>query len=137
MNRLSKMMLLLAIVVVALMGCKCFEDLEVGNDLAMQNQVNLEKNTMRSFDNLKKVGQAYAKAAGKKWTAKDEEIWSAQRKEAATQLAINYAWLLVIKEAVKQDTVDAALLGSVLEDLPGWIDQGKNIYDLVKDKFKK
>jgi hypothetical protein len=127
----------LAILVLALVGCKNFEDLEAGNKLALENQKNLEANTIRAFDNLKKVGQAYAKAANKEWTADDDKKWEAQKNEAATQLAINRAWLLVIEEAIKQDSLNANFFSGVLTKLPDWIKQGKDIYDLIKSLQKK
>ena len=132
-----RLMALVAIIAIAVAGCQSFEDLEAGNAMATTNQTNLEKNTMRAFDNLKTVGQAYAKAAGKKWSIEDETTWSAMRKEAAIQLAINYAWLLVIKGAIEQDSLNAGLFKSVLDDLPDWINQGKAIYELVNEKTKK
>jgi len=114
------MVLLLAV------GCTSFDSLEPGNNLALENQSNLEKNTLRAFDNLKKVG----KATGK-WTDEDEVIWKEQRYNVALQLAVNNAWLLVIADAIKSDSLDAGFLKTVLDELPGWIDTGKTIHDLI------
>ncbi len=133
---MAKKLFLSIVLVLALVGCKNFEDLEAGNKLAIENQKNLETNTVRSFDSLKKAGQAYAKAAGKEWTEEDEKIWGAQKNDAVTQLAINRAWLLVLEDAIKQDSLNGDLLGSIVTDLPGWIKDGKDVYDLIKSKKK-
>jgi uncharacterized lipoprotein NlpE involved in copper resistance len=138
-----KKILVLSILVLALVGCKNFEDLEAGNKLALENQNNLEKNTVRSFENYKKVLALYADTVGdateeaKKEKAKVEEkikVAEAQQKETIEQLAIGRAWLLVLQEAIKQDSVNADLFGSLITDIPGWIKDGKDIYDLIKSK---
>lgn len=126
-----------SILILALVGCKSFEDLEAGNALAIENQKNLEANAIRAFDNLKKAGMAYAEAAGKEWTGEDEETWSAQKNEVVVELAVNRAWLLVIEEAIKQDSLNADLLSKIVEDLPEWIKEGKDLYDLIKAKSEE
>jgi len=126
--------LTLLVLVLVLVGCENFESLEAGNRLAIENQANLETNSMRAINNLKLACQAYAKAAGKEWTAEDEGTWAAQQNELATQLAINKVWLIVIEEATKQDSLNADLFGSLIADIPGWIMDGKDVYDLVKTK---
>lgn len=119
------------LVLLLLMGCKSFESLEPGNKLALENQSNLETNSLRAFDNLKEIG----KATGK-WTEEDDAIWMGQRHEVALQLAINNAWLLVIADAIESDTLDADFLKNVLDELPKWIETGKTINDLIQ-KMKK
>jgi len=126
--------LTLLVVLVAVVGCKNFEDLEAGNAIALKNQTNLESNAVRALDNFKKAGKAYAEATGKQWTEDDEKTWNDQRNELILQLAINKAWLLVIEEAIKQDSLNADLLGSIITEIPEWIKEGKDIYDLIKSK---
>jgi len=132
-----KKIIVMSILVLTLVGCKSFKDLKDGNTLALENQKNLETNTMRAIDNVKKAGKAYAKASGTEWTKDDEKKWSDQQNELATQLAINRAWLLVIEEAIKQDSLNADLMKSLIKDVPGWVKDGKDIYDLIKSKTKK
>jgi len=126
--------LTLLVVLVAVVGCKNFEDLEAGNAIALKNQTNLESNAVRALDNFKKAGKAYAEATGKQWTEDDEKTWNDQRNELILQLAINKAWLLVIEEAIKHDSLNADLLGSIITEIPEWIKEGKDIYDLIKSK---
>jgi hypothetical protein len=152
---MMKKFLLLTVLALALIGCKNFEDLKAGNELALENQSNLEPNTMRSFENYKKMLTLYADALKKHAEiVTDEEekkklleeaskaeakVKTAEEQQNVTveQLAIGRAWLLVLQEAIKKDTLNADLLGSVIEDLPGWIKAGKDIYDLIKSKMKK
>jgi hypothetical protein len=129
---MMKRLLFVLIVALVVVGCKSFDDLEDGNNLAIQNQKNLEPNALRGYDNFKKLGKAI-----NKWDDSDEEIWQKQRGETVKQLAINRAWLIVLQEAINRDSVDSALLGKILQDLPGWIKEGKDVYDLVKSKFDK
>ena len=140
-----KKFLVFTILVLALVGCKNFEDLEAGNALALKNQNNLEKNTMRSFENYKKVLKLYSDTVGdatpeakkeQAAVAKKIKTAEAQQNETAEQLAIGRAWLLVLQEAIKQDSLNADLLGSLIVDIPGWIKDGKDIYDLIKSKTK-
>jgi hypothetical protein len=112
-------------------GCKSFEDLDAGNKLAIENQSNLESNVLRQLDNFKKLGQSTGK-----WDDNDEKIWTEQKDVIIQQLAINRAWLIVIQEAISSDSVNSELFGEVLKDLPGWVKDGKDIYDLIKTKSK-
>ena len=136
-----KRLALLIIPIIILVGCKNFEDLEAGNNLALGNQNNLEKNTMRSFENYKKILKLYAETVGdateEAKVEKKIKIAEEAQSETAEQLAIGRAWLLVLKEAIKKDSLNADLFGGVITDLPGWIKQGKDVYDLIKSKTKK
>ena len=130
---------ILVVLVLALVGCKNFEDLEAGNKLALENQNNLEKNAMRSFENYKKILKLYGETAeGEEAKKVEDKIKTAevQQNETAKQLAIGRAWLLVLQEAIKQDSINADLFGSLITDIPGWIKDGKDIYDLIKSKTK-
>jgi uncharacterized lipoprotein NlpE involved in copper resistance len=140
---MMKKILVLTILVLALVGCKNFEDLEAGNNLALENQNNLEKNVVRSYDNYIKVLKLYSETVGDATPeAKKEQAAVAKKIETAEaakdvsieQLAIGRAWLLVLQEAIKKDSLNADLMGSVITDLPGWIKDGKDIYDLIKSK---
>lgn len=125
--------IIVAVFVLALLsGCCCFEDLEEGNKLAVENHKNLEANTIRIFDNFKVLGQKTGK-----WDNEDEKKWQAQKNEAAKQLLINKAWLLVIKEAIEREAVNSNMLEDVIEKLPGWIEDGKDLYDQIKELFDK
>ena len=141
-----KKLALLIIPIIILVGCKNFDDLEAGNKIALENQNNLEKNTMRAFENYKKMLVLYAGTV-KQWadvvgeeeaeklreeatkTMAKLETAEAQQNETAEQLAIGRAWLLVEREAIKQDSLNSDLLGKVIADLPAWIKEGKDIYD--------
>ena len=120
---------LLAMLAIVFVGCANFEALQPGNQLAMENQANLEKNVVRLYDNLKKAGEASGN-----WTPEDEAIWNEQRDTTLEQLATNNAWLLVIQDAVTEDKLDAGFFQDLLKDLPEWIGKGKDIYELIKKK---
>jgi len=120
-------------VLLALMGCKNIDQLGPGNELALENQSNLEGNVVRLLDNFQKLAEAspdYEKD-------KDQPIIDEQRKVILEQLVLNYAWLLVIKEAVEANSLDPAFFGQVLERAPAWITEGKKIYDLIKEMTEK
>lgn len=121
--------LIVSVLALLLVGCTCFQDLEEGNELAMENQANLEKNSMRAIENVRKLGEATGE-----WTEEDQAIWATQRDTLAEQLAINHAWLLLLDEAIRDDDIEAKLFANILEDLPDWIKEGKDLYDLIKDK---
>ncbi len=135
-----KKLMFLLIPLIIFVGCKSFEDLEAGNKIALENQDNLEKNTMRSFENYKKILKLYGETVGGEEAEKVEaklKTVEAQQTETAEELAIIRAWLLVLGEAIKKDSLNADLLGSVVTDLPGWIKEGKTVYDLIKSKTEK
>lgn len=127
---MKKALVLVLLVVVA--GCQNMEALGPGNNLAVENQTNLEKNVVRQLNNFEKLAKAQPN-----WTEEDAKIFAKQKAEIIEQIAINYGWLLVIKEAVEANDLDPTIFGVILENLPTWIQQGKNIYDLVKEKTKK
>ena len=124
-----KKIVLVAIMALVIAGCTSFGDLEEGNKLALENQTSLETNVLRQFDNFKKLGESTGK-----WDTEDEKTWLEQRGAVAEQLAVGRVWLIVIEEAIKNNSIDAKLLGSIIKDLPGWIQDGKDIYDLIKAK---
>ena len=111
-----------------LIGCKNVEKLGAGNELAMENQTNIEKNVLRLLNNFEKLAKAQPN-----WTGEDAVIFSDQKATIIEQMTINYAWLLVIKEAVEANDLDPKFFGEVLERAPGWIGEGKKIYDLIKE----
>jgi hypothetical protein len=119
-------------VILVLVGCTSFEDFGPGNTLAMENQTNIEKNVVRSLDNFEKLAKA-----NPEWTAEDQKIFDSQKKAIIEQLAINYCWLYVIKGAAESDTLDAGFFGDVIQELPAWVAQGKQVYDLVESKRRK
>jgi flagellar basal body L-ring protein FlgH len=126
-----KRMLLIVIILALFTGCKNVEDLGAGNELALQNQTNLEKNVMIQLENFEKL------ATAAKWTEEDKKIFADQKAAIIEQLVINYAWLLVIKEAVEANDLDPKFFGQVLDRAPAWIEEGKKIYDLIKDMSKE
>lgn len=111
--------------------CASFEDLKAGNDMALENQSNLEKNVVRNLDNFEKLAKA-----NPEWTTEDQKTFDAQKKATLEQLAINYCWLLVIKDAAESDTLDPKFFGEIIKDLPAWVSEGKQVYDLIKAKRK-
>lgn len=123
-------LMLLILVVVA--GCKNIDNLGPGNVLAMENQSNLEKNVVRQLNNFEKLAKAQPE-----WTADDAKIFAEQKAAILEQLVINYAWLLVIKDAVEANALDPKFFGVVLDKAPDWIKQGKDIYDLIREIGKK
>jgi hypothetical protein len=126
--------LLIVIVLLGLfVGCKNIEDLGPGNELALQNQTNLEKNVTRLLDNFQKL----AEASPDYEEEKDQPIIDEQRKVILEQLVLNYAWLLVIKEAVEANALDPKFFGQVLDRAPAWIEEGKKIYDLIQEMSRK
>jgi len=138
-----KKLALLLIPVILAVGCKSFDDLEAGNEIALKNQGNLEKNVVRVFDNYIKVLKLYSDTVGdatdeareeQAAVAKKIEIAEAARDESIEQLAINATWLFVLQEAIKKDSLNADLLGNLVVDIPAWIKEGKDIYDLIKSK---
>ena len=132
-----KKILVLTILALALIGCKSFEDLEAGNELALENQKNLEKNTMRAFENYKKMLKLYGETVGGEEAKKAEDklkIAEAQQTETVEELAIGRAWLLVLREGIKKDSLNTDLFGSLIPSIQGWIRDGKDRYDLIKSK---
>lgn len=125
-----KRLIMVLIIGSCLIGCACFDKLEDGNKLALENQTNLEKNVSRMLENYQKLAQSHPSYDAEK----DQPIIDAQKKVIIEQMTINYAWLLVIQEAIKDDDLNAQLLGAVLKDLPDWIQTGKTIADLIKAK---
>jgi len=119
-------------IILVLVGCTSFEDFGPGNKLAMENQTNIEKNMLRQLDNFEKVAKA-----SPEWTAEDQATFNSQKNAIIEQLAINYCWLLVIKSAAESDTLDAGFFGSVIQELPAWVAQGKQVYDLIESKRRK
>jgi hypothetical protein len=111
--------------------CTSFEDLKAGDTMALENQANLEKNVVRQLDNFEKVCKAQPS-----WTPDDQKIFDEQKKAILEQLAINYCWLLVIKDAAESDTLDPAFFGEIVKDLPAWVSEGKQVYDLIKARRK-
>lgn len=126
-----KRMLLIVIILALFTGCKNIEDLGPGNELALQNQSNLEKNVMIQLGNFEKLAEAA------KWTEEDKKIFADQKATIIEQLVINYAWLLVIKEAVEANDLDPKFFGQVLDRAPAWIKEGKKIYDLIEEMTKE
>ena len=120
---------MLALIALLFVGCANFDVLAPGNELALENQANLEKNVTRLFDNLKKAGESTGN-----WTPEDEAIWSEQKATTLEHLAVNSARLLVVKDAAEEDKLDAGFFQDLLKDLPAWIEKGKSIYDLIKAK---
>lgn len=100
--------------------------------MATENQVNLEKNVVRQLNNFEKLAKA-----NPEWKPEDQVIFDAQKKAIIEQLTINYCWLLVIKGAAESDTLDPAFFSSVIQELPAWVAQGKQIYDLIESKRGK
>jgi len=121
----NALLVVLALACLLMVGCKNVEKLGPGNELALENQGNLEKNMIRVLDNMKKIYASEGTDEQKKALAK-------QRAEIVEQLVINYAWLLTIKKAVESNDIDPGFFTKVLGEAPGWIEQGKNIADMVK-----
>ena len=126
------LIVIIGLVCAGSVGCKNIEKLGPGNDMAIANQENLNKNVMRQLDNFEKLAKAQPS-----WdAAKDQPIFDKQKAVLVEQLATNNAWLLVIKTAIESNDLDPKFFGDLLKELPGWIAAGKSVYDLVKSKGK-
>jgi hypothetical protein len=123
-------MLLTIVALLLFTGCKNVEKLGPGNELALENQANLEKNIVRLFGNLEKL---YAKYGDDK----DKASLAQQKKVTIEQVAINYGWLLTIKDAAEANDLDPGFFLKVVTRAPAWIEDGKKIYDLIKELTKK
>lgn len=126
-----KKVLIIALLGFVFTGCKNIEKLGPGNEMALENQANLESNVVRQLSNFEKL----AEAAG--WDEEDQKIFAEQKAVILEQLTINYAWLLVIKEAVEENDVNPGLFVQIIDRLPGWIEDGKKIYDLIEEMSRK
>ena len=126
-----KWMLPVIIILALFAGCKNIEKLGPGNTMVLENQGNLEKNVMRQLNNFEKLAEAA------KWTEEDRKIFAKQKAVIIEQLVINYAWLLVIKEAAESNDLNPKFFGQMLERMPAWIQEGKKIYDLIKEMNKE
>lgn len=129
MNKVAIVAIMIALF--ALMGCQNIEDLGPGNMLAVENQSNLEINVMRHLNNFEKLAKAQSA-----WNEEDAKIFAEQKSAIVEQMAINYAWLLVIKEAVEANAINPKFFGEMLDRIPGWVGEGKNIYDLIQSMRK-
>lgn len=123
---------MLVVALLVMVGCQNIDALGPGNTLAMENQSNLDKNVMRQLNNFEKLAKAQPN-----WTENDAKVFAEQKAVVIEQLVLNYAWLLVIKEAVEANNLDPSFFGLVLDKAPEWIQNGKDIYDLIKDLSKK
>jgi hypothetical protein len=122
----------LLVAVLALIGCASFDDLKDGNEMAVENQTNLEKNVLRVLKNY----EALAKRDSS-WEDSDQAIIDKQRKDVLEQLAINHTWLMVLREAIESEGLDANFFADIVGEVPGWIAAGKDIYDMIKSKKNK
>ena len=129
---MKRMLLIVIIGLVALAGCKNIDNLGPGNELALENQANLESNVTRVMNNFEILSKAQPS-----WDEGDAAKWEAQKAAILEQLVLNYAWLLVIKEAVEANDLDPKFFSQVLSQAPAWIGEGKKIYDLIKELGKK
>jgi hypothetical protein len=127
---MKRLMLLTVVALLFFTGCKNVEKLGPGNELAMENQTNLEKNVVRILGNLDKLYKEYGDAEDKASLVKQKAV-------IIEQLTINYGWLLTIKNAVEANDIDPGFFLKVVTKAPGWIEQGKDIYDLIKELSKK
>lgn len=126
----KNLLMLIVIASCMLVGCKNVEKLGPGNQLAMENQSNLEKNVVRLLSNLDLLYKEYGDAEDKASLVK-------QKKVLFEQLAINHGWLLTIKNAVESNDLDPGFFLKVVMKAPAWIEDGKKIYDLIKELSKK
>lgn len=126
----KNLLMLIVIASCLLVGCKNVEKLGPGNELAMENQGNLEKNVVRILNNLDLLYKEYGDAEDKASLVKQKAV-------IFEQLAINYGWLLTIKNAVEANDIDAGFFLKVVTKAPGWIEQGRQIADLIKELAEK